>query len=337
VNGETLQVEGLTVRYDLPGGGLFGGHSRALTAVDNVSFTLKSGETLGVVGETGCGKSSLGKAVLQLVQPAAGRVVWQGRNLCELPADQLKPLRKDLQIIFQDPLSSLNPRMTIGEIVAEPLLIHAPELSAEQRMQAALEMFERVGLRPEMSRRYPNEFSGGQCQRVSIARAMILEPKIIVCDEPVSALDVSIQAQICNLLRRLQRETGVAMIFISHDLSIVRYMSHRIMVMYLGRVREIGERDQLFSSPRHPYSQALIRSVPLPDPDRPLTDYLVALEGELPSPMNPPSGCVFRTRCPIAKPGCVSRVPELQDIADGQQVACHRAEETAELFTGGDQ
>lgn len=329
----TLQVEGLTVRYDLPGGGLFGGRPGTLTAVDDVSFTLKPGQTLGVVGETGCGKSSLGRAVLQLVQPAGGRIVWQGRNLCELSADQLKPLRKDLQIIFQDPLSSLNPRMTIGEIVAEPLLIHAPELSGAQREQAALAMLERVGLRPEMNQRYPNEFSGGQCQRVSIARAMILEPKVIVCDEPVSALDVSIQAQICNLLRRLQSETGLAMIFISHDLSIVRYMSHRIMVMYLGRVMELGERDQLFSSPRHPYSRALIRSVPLPDPDRPLAEYLVALEGELPSPLAPPSGCVFRTRCPIAKPGCVSRVPELQDITDGHRVACHRVEETAISLT----
>lgn len=330
MNGDILQVEGLTVRYDLPGGGLLGGHSHTLTAVDDVSFKLEPGQTLGVVGETGCGKSSLGKAVLQLVQPTGGRVVWQGRNLCELPADQLKSLRTDLQIIFQDPLSSLNPRMTIGEIVAEPLLIHAPELSGAQREEAALAMLERVGLRPEMNQRYPNEFSGGQCQRVSIARAMILEPKVIVCDEPVSALDVSIQAQICNLLRRLQSETGLAMIFISHDLSIVRYMSHRIMVMYLGRVMEMGKRDQLFSSPRHPYSQALIRSVPLPDPDRPLAEYLVALEGELPSPLAPPSGCVFRTRCPIAKPGCVSVVPVLRDIADGHRVACHRVEETAQ-------
>lgn len=318
---DLLQVQQLTVRYDL-GGGLLTGR-RSLTAVDDVSFNLRPGETLGVVGETGCGKSSLGKAVLQLVRPASGRVVWQGRDLCELNSRQLKPVRKDLQIIFQDPLSSLNPRMTIGEIVAEPLAIHQPQLSAQERQAAAERMLERVGLRADMMRRYPNEFSGGQCQRISIARAMILEPKIIVCDEPVSALDVSIQAQICNLLRELQRETGVALIFISHDLSIVRYMCHRVLVMYLGRVMESGTRKDFFDAPLHPYSQALIRAVPRPDPSLRVADQVVPLEGEIPSPIKPPSGCVFRTRCERASPLCLQKRPALEESSNGHQVACH--------------
>ncbi len=317
-----LQVEDLGVRYPLPGGLLSRG-PRELVAVDGVSFTLAPGETLGIVGETGCGKSSLGKAVLQLVRPAAGRVLWRGRDLCRLSAAEMKPRRRELQIVFQDPLSSLNPRMTVGEIVAEPLLIHEPGLSAGGREQKALAMLEHVGLRADMARRYPREFSGGQCQRISIARAMILSPRVVVCDEPVSALDVSIQAQICNLLRTLQRESGIAMLFISHDLSIVRYMATQVMVMYLGRVMEIAPRAEFFTRPRHPYSQALIRSVPVPDPGKRIGDYLQPLEGELPSPLSPPSGCVFRTRCPKASPLCVSRRPPLVADAAGHLLACH--------------
>ncbi|HHQ14176.1 MAG TPA: ATP-binding cassette domain-containing protein [Chromatiales bacterium] len=323
MSGDELTVANLSVHYPLPGGGLLGRHRRELVAVNDVSFTLRAGQTLGIVGETGCGKSSLGKAILQLVRPAAGQVIWRGQNLCELTSKQLKPLRKDLQIIFQDPLSSLNPRMTIGEIVAEPLLIHSPELTARQREKAALDMLERVGLGAGMAKRYPNEFSGGQCQRASIARAMILKPRIIVCDEPVSALDVSIQAQICNLLKELQRDTGIAMIFISHDLSIVRYMSHRIMVMYLGRVMELAGRDSFFARPLHPYSRALVRSIPVPDPDQPLHTYLQTLEDEPPSPLTPPSGCAFRTRCSQATPVCVARRPELDEASSGHAVACH--------------
>ena len=320
-----LNVENLSVHYPLPATGLFGSGRRTLKAVQNISFELRAGETLGVVGETGCGKSSLGRAILQLVRPAAGRVLWQGRDLCTLSGRELKPVRKDLQVIFQDPLSSLNPRLTIGEIIAEPLRIHAPQMTAAERERAAAAMMERVGLGPALARRYPNEFSGGQCQRVSIARAMILEPRVIVCDEPVSALDVSIQAQICNLLRKLQRETGIAMIFISHDLSVVRYMAHRVMVMYLGRMVELGERDDFFSQPRHPYSQALLQAVPEPDPSRSVLEFLKPLEGELPSPLNPPSGCVFRTRCPQATPVCISREPPLRAIAGGTTAACHHA------------
>ncbi len=213
--------------------------------------------------------------------------------------------------------------MTVGEIVAEPLRIHAPAMTAAQRVQAVTEMLQRVGLRPEMSKRYPNEFSGGQCQRISIARAMILEPRVIVCDEPVSALDVSIQAQICNLLRTLQRQTGVSLIFISHDLSVVRYMSQRVLVMYLGNVMEIGARDHFFGRPRHPYSQALIEAIPQPDPDYDFARQVIPLEGEPPSPINPPSGCVFRTRCPRATPLCVSQRPSLDQVTADHAVACH--------------
>lgn len=323
-----LTVEHLSVHYSLPTGGLFRRRPLTLKAVDDVSFDLRAGETLGVVGETGCGKSSLGKGVLQLVRPAAGRVLWEGRDLCTLTPGELKSVRKDLQIIFQDPLSSLNPRMTIGEIVAEPLEVHFPELGRDERRRRVDAMLERVGLRPEMRNRYPNEFSGGQCQRISIARAMISEPKVIVCDEPVSSLDVSIQAQICNLLRDLQRDTGIALLFISHDLSIVRYMSHRVLVMYLGRVMETGRREEFFGAPRHPYSQALISAVPVPDPDRTPAERSLVLDGELPSPLDPPSGCVFRTRCPLAVPVCITQTPALSEAAPGHGVACHRWEET---------
>lgn len=335
-----LVVEHLSVHYPVVRGSGLRRQHLLLKAVEDVSFELRPGETLGIVGETGCGKSSLGKAVLQLVRPASGRVLWQGRDLCALPAADLKHVRKDLQIIFQDPLSSLNPRMTIGQIIAEPLEVHRPELKRAERQRLVDQMLERVGLRPEMRSRYPNEFSGGQCQRISIARAMIAEPKVIVCDEPVSSLDVSIQAQICNLLRDLQRDTGIALLFISHDLPIVRYMSHRVMVMYLGRVMELASRTELFGAPLHPYTQALIGAVPSADgamepaPAPQLAESPGALvtaaalqksmDGELPSPLDPPSGCVFRTRCPIAIPICVSRRPEPSAAGPDHLVACHR-------------
>jgi oligopeptide transport system ATP-binding protein len=300
-----LTVEHLSVHYTLPGEGLFRRRPLTLKAVDDVSFELGAGETLGVVGETGCGKSSLGKGVLQLVRPAGGRVLWEGRDLCTLAPAELKRCRKDLQIIFQDPLSSLNPRMTIGEIVAEPLEVHFPALGRDERRHRVDAMLERVGLRPEMRNRYPNEFSGGQRQRISIARAMISEPKVIVCDEPVSSLDVSIQAQICNLLRDLQRDTGIALLFISHDLSIVRYMSHRVLVMYLGRVMESGRREEFFGAPRHPYRP---RSAPCrPDPDRrPPSARWCSTASCL--ALDPPSGCVFRTRC-SGRSVCITQAP----------------------------
>jgi oligopeptide transport system ATP-binding protein len=319
-----LEVRDLTVHYALPGGSRFlGGGKLRVHAVDGVSFDLGEGETLGIVGETGCGKSSLGRAVLQLVRPTAGSVRWRNRDLCALPEVELREARRELQIIFQDPLSSLNPRMTVGEIVAEPLRLHQPGMSAEERQRAVAEMFTRVGLRPDMTSRYPSEFSGGQAQRVSIARAMILAPRLIVCDEPVSALDVSIQAQVCNLLRDLQRETGISMIFISHDLAIVRYMCQRVLVMYLGQVMELADRDALFDRPLHPYSRALISAVPRADPQHLMAEIPV-LDGEMPSPIDPPGGCPFHSRCPQAIPRCISTRPPLEDTGDGRKVACHR-------------
>ena len=318
-----LSVESLCVDYEQRQAGLFGSRARTLSAVSNVSFELSEGETLGIAGETGCGKTSLGKAILQLIRPSAGRVLWRGVDLARAGASAMAKLRSEIQIVFQDPLSSLNPRMPAGEIVAEPLRLHAAHLSAGERRLAAAAMFERVGLRPEMMSRYPNEFSSGQCQRISIARAMITGPKLLVCDEPVSALDVSIQAQICNLLRRLQRETGIAILFISHDLSVLRYMSHRVMVLYLGGVMEIGRRDDLFDNPRHPYSRALIEAIPEADPDRNLLDMTDALSGEIPSALDPPSGCVFRTRCPVATVECASERPPVEKVSASHLVACH--------------
>lgn len=319
-----LSVESLCVDYEQRQAGAFGSRARTLRAVNDISFELAEGETLGIVGETGCGKTSLGKAVLQLVTPSAGRVLWRGTDLARTDAKTLTKLRSELQIVFQDPLSALNPRMPVGEIVAEPLRVHGgADMSARKRQAAVSDMFERVGLRPEMTGRYPNEFSSGQCQRISIARAMITGPKLLVCDEPVSALDVSIQAQICNLLRRLQRETGIAILFISHDLSVLRYMSHRVMVLYLGRLMEIAPRDELFENPRHPYSRALIEAIPEADPDRGPLDTAGALSGEIPSALDPPSGCVFRTRCPIATPECAHTRPPGESVSASHRVACH--------------
>lgn len=328
MTGPLLKVESLCVDYEQPRSGVLSTRARKLRAVNDISFELYEGETLGIVGETGCGKTSLGKAVLQLIPPSEGRVLWRGVDLSQTDAATMTKLRSELQIVFQDPLSALNPRMPVGEIVGEPLRVHAADMPAAERQAAVAAMFERVGLRPEMIRRYPNEFSSGQCQRISIARAMITEPKLLVCDEPVSALDVSIQAQICNLLRRLQRETGVAMLFISHDLSVVRYMSHRVMVLYLGRLMEIGRRDELFDNARHPYSRALITAIPDADPDQRPPELTDVLPGEIPSALDPPSGCVFRTRCPIATSECALTKPPTESVSASHRVACHHWQET---------
>src|SRR5262245_36760110 len=263
-----LDVRDLRVHFPVKTpGGLFGHHA-LLKALDGVSFALAPGETLGVVGESGCGKSTLGRAVLQLIPPTAGEVVWLGRPIQGLGVKGMRALRRDMQMIFQDPLAALDPRMTVGEIIGEPLDTFMPSLSKADAKARVKDMMAKVGLSPHMVNRYPHEFSGGQCQRIGIARAMILNPKLIVCDEPVSALDVSIQAQIVNLLMRLQREFNLSLIMISHDLSVVRHISHRIIVLYLGRVMEVASRDELYANPRHPYTQALISAVPIPDPDR---------------------------------------------------------------------
>jgi oligopeptide transport system ATP-binding protein len=317
-----LSVRDLKVHFPI-GKGLLTGAKGAVKAVDGISFDLKPGETLGIVGESGCGKSTLGRAILRLTKPTDGTVVWLGQDFFALDKASLRKARRELQIIFQDPLASLDPRMTVGAIIARPLKTFHPELTRVQVDARVKEAMAQVGLAPEMMRRYPHEFSGGQCQRIGIARAMILRPKLIVCDEPVSALDVSIQAQIINLLRRLQRELGLSLLFISHNLSVVRHISHRVMVLYLGRVMELAERDAFYANPMHPYSKALISAIPLPDPKAERARERVVLQGDLPSALNPPKGCRFCTRCPMAQDMCHSTEPPLSPRSDGRLVACH--------------
>ena len=320
-----LSVRDLEVHFAIPAGGVLRRRSLPLKAVDGITFELMRGETLGVVGESGCGKSTLGRAVLQLIRPTAGQVVWLGQNLVKLNPRALRDKRREVQIIFQDPLASLDPRMTVGEIIAEPLRTFNPTMARETVRARVRDIMDKVGLLAQMTNRYPHEFSGGQAQRIGIARAMILGPKLIVCDEPVSALDVSIQAQIINLLMALQQEFGLALIFISHDLAVVRHISHRIMVVYLGRVMELADRDAIYREPLHPYTKALISAVPLPDPDKERAKQRLVLKGDLPSPLAPPSGCVFRTRCPIATERCAGDAPALEFVAQRHQVACYYA------------
>jgi oligopeptide transport system ATP-binding protein len=324
VSDALLRVEDLAVHFQVAVGGLLRRRYLPLKALDRVSFELRAGETLGIVGESGCGKSTLGRAVLRLIEPSAGRVVWLGQDLGALDAEALRRRRRVMQIVFQDPLASLDPRMTVGDIIAEPLLAHEPQLARAEIRARVADMLAMTGLSPQMINRYPHEFSGGQCQRIGIARAMILRPRLIVCDEPVSALDVSIQAQIVNLLMRLQREFGLALLFISHDLAVVRHISHRILVLYLGKMMELADRDALYAAPRHPYTKALIAAVPIPDPRLERTKQRLVLTGELPSPLAPPSGCVFRTRCPLAIELCARELPRIEQVAPGHTVACHR-------------
>lgn len=317
-----LSVRGLKVHFPVNTGGLFG-KTTPLKAVDGVDFDLKAGETLGVVGESGCGKSTLGRGVLQLLKPTQGSVIWMGQNIENLAPQSMIPFRKQMQIIFQDPLASLDPRMTIGDIIAEPLTVHRPELSKRQRKEKVAKIMEQVGLLPLMINRYPHEFSGGQCQRIGVARAMILKPRLIVCDEPVSALDVSIQGQIINLIMELQARFNLSLIFISHDLSVVRHISHRILVLYLGNTMEIADKESLYTNPSHPYTKALISAVPIPDPKLEKNKKRLILTGDLPSPLTPPSGCVFRTRCPIAEEICSKEKPVLSRVSPTHQTACH--------------
>ncbi|MSO97234.1 MAG: ATP-binding cassette domain-containing protein [Rhodospirillaceae bacterium] len=318
-----LKVENLKVHFPIKTGGFLNSTVVPLKAVDGVSFDVGAGECLGVVGESGCGKSTLGRAILQLIKPTDGRVLWLGENLCDLAPEAMRQKRSDLQLVFQDPLSSLNPRLSVAEIIREPLYAADPSISRGEADQRIDEIMSDVGLLPEMRNRYPHEFSGGQCQRIAIARAMVLKPKLIVCDEPVSALDVSIQAQVINLLRKLQREHGLSLIFISHDLSVVRHLCHRVMVLYLGRMMELADRDALFAKPLHPYTQALLSAVPIPDPALERAKEPLILSGDLPSPLHPPSGCVFRTRCPKASPKCIKEVPAVEVLSGGHQIACH--------------
>jgi len=293
------------------------GHVHAL---NDVSIDLFPGETLGVVGESGCGKTTLGRSILRLIEPDSGRVMYRGMDVLAANDNELRSLRKELQIVFQDPYASLNPRLPVNEIVGEPLAVHG--VAKSERRTKVGEMLSEVGLLPEHGNRYPHEFSGGQRQRIGIARALILNPAVLILDEPVSALDVSIQAQILNLLRRIQQEKRISMIFIAHDLSVVRHVSDRVAVMYLGRVVEIGDRKSLYESPKHPYTASLLSAVPVADPVTELSRQRIVLHGDVPSPANPPSGCEFRTRCPIAQDRCASARPAMQEI-DGVGVACH--------------
>jgi oligopeptide transport system ATP-binding protein len=300
---------------------------RTLKAVDGVSFDLYPGETLGIVGESGCGKSTLARACLNLIPRTGGDVVWMGQTL---PADDAvgwQAVRKDIQMIFQDPLASLNPRMTLARIIGEPLRIHRPDLNEAQVLDKVRAVMAEVGLTPQQINRYPHEFSGGQCQRIGIARALVLEPKLIICDEPVSALDVSIRAQIVNLLQDLKRRKGLSLIFIAHDLALVKHISDRIMVMYLGRAMEVARKDALYAQPSHPYTQALLAAIPIHDPQLERAKATVQLvTTEMPSPIEPPSGCVFRTRCARAETRCAQEVPALRALNPQTQSACLLAE-----------
>jgi oligopeptide transport system ATP-binding protein len=326
---ELLRVEGLGKTFEITAG-MFRPPLR-LTALSDISFSVRTGETLGIVGESGCGKSTLGRCILQLLHPDEGRVLWLGEDLTRLPHETMRRHRRDLQIIFQDPLASLNPRMTVGEIIADPLRTLMPELSRADRRGRVLKMMEAVGLAPEMIARYPHEFSGGQAQRIGIARALITEPKLIVCDEPVSALDVSIQAQILNLLSELKEEFGLTLVFISHNLSVVRHVADRIMVLYLGRIMELADGDDLYEDPKHPYTRALLSAVPIPDPVRARQRAITTLQGEIPSPINPPSGCPFRTRCPYVIPLCAEVRPPLDPTGPNRLAACHRWREIGHM------
>ncbi len=317
-NGNLLEVRGLRKYFPL-GGGLLGVGGEVVKAVDDVSLAVRRGETFGLVGESGCGKSTTGRCILRLIEPTSGEVLFEGRDIGALGADELRRLRRDMQIIFQDPYSSLNPRMKVGEIVAEPLTIHNVGTKRDRRDRVT-ELLKLVGLEPDHAARYPHEFSGGQRQRVGIARALALNPKFIVCDEPVSALDVSVQAQVVNLLQDLQERLELTYLFISHGLSVVEHISTRVGIMYLGKLVEIAPSREIFRNAQHPYTRALLSAIPVPDPDARRTR--LPIEGDIPTAINPPSGCRFRTRCPLAETRCAESEPELVEVAPDHFVAC---------------
>lgn len=311
-----IEVENLSKFFNL-------GHGQTLKAVNNISFSIRKGETLGVVGESGCGKSTAGRTILRLYEPSAGSVRFDGKDIYKLSGSQLKSLRREMQMIFQDPYASLNPRMTIADIIGEALDIHKLAKTRAERKKRVEDLLDMVGLNPDHATRYPHEFSGGQRQRIGIARALAVEPKFIICDEPISALDVSIQAQVVNLLKELQDRLGLTYLFIAHDLSMVKHISDRVVVMYLGKMVELSSSEDLYANPLHPYTRALLSAIPVPDPDVEAQKERIVLEGELPSPIHPPSGCHFRTRCPLATEKCAAEVPEFTEVKTGHWAACH--------------
>ena len=318
-----LRVDNLKVHFPVMRGVLWKKQVGTVHAVDGVSFTLARGETLGLVGESGCGKSTTGLAVLRMQDSTAGRIEFEGQDITHHDKAQMRPLRQRLQMVYQDPYGSLNPRMKVHEIIGEPLVVHgmAPDNATYDARIA--ELMRTVGLLPDMADRYPHEFSGGQRQRIGIARALALEPSLIICDEPVSALDVSIQAQVVNVFQELQERLGLAYLFIAHDLSVVRHLCHRVAVMYLGRIVEIADRNALYQEPLHPYTQALMSAVPVADPVVERARKRIVVQGEVPSALNPPSGCRFHTRCPMAMDRCKTADPPLTDLGQGRAVACH--------------
>jgi oligopeptide transport system ATP-binding protein len=320
-----LEVKNLVKHFQI-GRGL-------VRAVDGVSFSIEKGETLGLVGESGCGKTTTGRCILQLERPTSGSIKFEGLELTTLDQKELRAVRRKVQVIFQDPYSSLNPRMTVGQIIAEPLAVHGLVSGGAARAARVKDLLSRVGLLPAHARRYPHEMSGGQRQRVGIARALAMEPSLIVCDEPVSALDVSIQAQIINLLEDLQAEFGLTYLFIAHDLAVVRHISDRVAVMYLGKIAEMADRKTIYDNPRHPYTRALLSAVPIPDPELEMKRERIVLGGEVPSPLNPPAGCVFHPRCPIAIDRCKHDIPLLRDLTPGHAAACHLADVTTTMST----
>jgi oligopeptide transport system ATP-binding protein len=319
---EILRVEDLAVHFALTRGIVFQRQTATIRAVDGVSFALRQGETLGLVGESGCGKSTTGLAILRMVEPAAGRIVFEGEDITHHGKDRMRPIRRRMQMVYQDPYSSLDPRMKARDIIAEPLEVHALADRDAQRARVD-ELMRLVGLLPDMAQRYPHEFSGGQRQRIGIARALALEPSLVICDEAVSALDVSIQAQVVNLFMQLQQRLGLTYIFIAHNLAVVRHISDRIAVMYLGRIVEIAQRDELYRAPLHPYTEALLAAIPVADPEIEAQRPRAIVRGEVPSVLNPPSGCRFHPRCPKALDKCRSVDPALTDLGAGRAVACH--------------